>query len=300
VIPTPTSLPRLHPRLAVTRVARTLAVALAAAGMLPLAVVPAAGQGTAPAAAATAAPAAAPADAAAAKAKPKAKAPAKASPPAAAANAPANAPAKAAAGGPAGPGALRNNPDRDQPINYSADSGDVNYQTKVGALTGNVVITQGSLAIRADRISFKQNADNSLAVTAFGNPVTFRQKRPGTDEWFEGYAQRAEYDGAKELLELFDNALLRRGQDEIRSNYISYNAATELFKAEGRATTQPLPDDPGARVRGVFQPRSDALPGKGTKDAADKGTAPAAAPPASPAPALQSAPELGARPPAAK
>ena len=240
---------------------------------------------------------AAPAPSGAAAAAATAKAPAKpASAKAAPAAATAKAPAKAAATGPAGAGALRNNPDRDQPINYSADTGDVNYQTKVGALTGNVVITQGSLAIRADRISFKQNADNSLAVTAFGNPVTFRQKRPGTDEWFEGYAQRAEYDGAKELLELFDNALLRRGQDEIRSNYISYNAATELFKAEGRATTQPLPDDPGARVRGVFQPRSDVLPGKGSKDAPDKGVAS----PASPAPALKSAPELGARPAAAK
>jgi lipopolysaccharide export system protein LptA len=252
--------------------------------VLPPALLPAAAQPAAPAPSGAAAPAAA------------AKAPAKAAPAKATTAAAAKAPAKAAAPGPAGAGALRNNPDRDQPINYSADTGDVNYQTKVGALTGNVVITQGSLAIRADRISFKQNADNSLAVTAFGNPVTFRQKRPGTDEWFEGYAQRAEYDGAKELLELFDNALLRRGQDEIRSVYISYHAATELFKAEGRAATQPVPDSPGTRVRGVFQPRSDVLPGKGSKDAPDKG----AALPASPAPALKSAPELGARPPAAK
>ena len=290
MIPTPTSRP--PQRRAVTCVARILAIALATACVLPSAVVPAAGQVTAPATAPVSAPTPAKATAPAAGAK----APAKAAPAAAGAKAP----AKAATGVPASPGALRNNPDRDQPINYSADSGDVNYQTKLGALTGNVVITQGSLAIRADRISFKQNADNSLAVTAFGNPVTFRQKRPGTDEWFEGYAQRVEYDGAKELLELFDNALLRRGQDEIRSNYISYNAATELFKAEGRATTQPLPDDPGARVRGVFQPRSDALPGKAPKDTADKGAPPAAASPATPAPALQSAPELGARPPAAK
>ena len=42
--------------------------------------------------------------------------------------------------------------DREKPINYSADTGDVNYQTKVGALSGNVVITQGTLSIRADRI----------------------------------------------------------------------------------------------------------------------------------------------------
>ena len=131
-----------------------------------------------------------------------------------------------------------------------------------------MIITQGTLSIRADRIVFKQNADNSLSATAYGNPVAIRQKRDGVDEYYEGYAQRVEYDGSKELVELFDRALLKRGQDEIRSNYVSYNTATEVFKAEGRASTVPDPTGPGARVRGMFQPRSgEAVPGK-SKDGA--------------------------------
>lgn len=155
--------------------------------------------------------------------------------------------------------------DRDKPINYSADRGDLNYDTKVGKLDGNVVVTQGTITVRADRVTFRQNPDNSMQVTAFGNPVTFRQKRDGSDEYYEGYAQRIEYDGAQDLLELFDRALLKRGTDEIRSNYISYNAATELFKAEGRAPGAPASAEPGRsdRVRGIFQPKSDVLPGKG-------------------------------------
>src|SRR5512145_731115 len=157
--------------------------------------------------------------------------------------------------------------DKGKPINYSADTGEVNYQTKIGNLSGNVVITQGTMTIRADRITFKQNADNSISATAHGNPITFRQKRDGVDEYFEGFAQRAEYDGEKELLELFDRALLKRGQDEIRSNYISYNTRTELFKAEGRPDAPATPQDagPGARVRGVFQPK-DADSKSGTTD----------------------------------
>src|SRR5207247_583454 len=67
--------------------------------------------------------------------------------------------------------------DREKPINYSADTGDVNYLTKVGSLAGNVIITQGTLTIRADRMVFRQNPDNSMMVTAFGNPVSFRQER---------------------------------------------------------------------------------------------------------------------------
>jgi lipopolysaccharide export system protein LptA len=167
-----------------------------------------------------------------------------------------------------------NSEDKKQPINYSANSADVNQQTRGGNLTGNVVITQGTMTIRADRIVFKQNADNSVSATAYGNPITFRQKREGFDEYFEGYAQRAEYNGEKEVLELYDRALLKRGLDEIRSNYISYNTRTELFRAEGRPDAPATPQDagPGARVRGVFQPKGEGKDGdaKGNGNASGK------------------------------
>ena len=156
--------------------------------------------------------------------------------------------------------------DKQKPISFTSDDGEVNYEKRTGVLKGNVVITQGTLTIKANRIDFKQNADNSLSATAYGNPLAFRQKRDDAEGYYEGWAQRAEYDGTKEQLELFDNAILKRGADEIRSNYISYNSATELFKAEGRASTTAVPGDVGRndRVRGTFQPKNDQLPGKGS------------------------------------
>ncbi|HEX8740778.1 MAG TPA: lipopolysaccharide transport periplasmic protein LptA [Casimicrobiaceae bacterium] len=159
--------------------------------------------------------------------------------------------------------------DRDKPINFSAEQpAQVDFQKRVGTLRGNVIITQGTLAIHADRIDFKQNPDNSLSATAYGNPVSFRQKKDGSDEYFEGYAQKAVYNGETQTLELFDRALLKQGSDEIRSNYISYNSATGIFRAEGRPDAAGA-EGPGARVRGVFQPRPE--------DSATKGpTAPGA------------------------
>ena len=186
----------------------------------------------------------------------------------------------AAAAALAAPSATAEKADRDKPINYQADSGDVNYQTKVGTLMGNVILTQGTLTIHADKIIFHQNSDNSVSATAYGNPITFREKRDNVNEYYEGVAQRAEYDGQKRFLELFDRALLRKGTDEIRSNYISYNAETEFFKAEGRPDTRPpAPGESplGARVRGVFQPQpKDDKTGKDGKSAApDKPNPPA-------------------------
>jgi lipopolysaccharide export system protein LptA len=145
--------------------------------------------------------------------------------------------------------------DRDKPIHFSADQpAEVDFQKRIGTLKGNVVITQGTMTIHADRIDFKQNPDNSLSATAWGNPVSFRQKKDGSDEYYEGYAQRAVYNGETQTLELFDRALLKQGTDEIRSNYVSYNSATGIFKAEGRPDA-PGVEGPGSRVRGVFQPR---------------------------------------------
>ncbi|MDR0247133.1 MAG: lipopolysaccharide transport periplasmic protein LptA [Burkholderiales bacterium] len=150
--------------------------------------------------------------------------------------------------------------DRDQPIQFSADKSEaINYETKVATLSGNVIITQGTMSIHADRVVLRQNPDNTLSASAYGKPVSFRQKRDASNEYVEGYALRAEYDGRKEVLELFDQALLKQGVDEIRSNYIYYNSSTETFRAEGRPDStlpQGSTPSPNDRVRGTFQPKS--------------------------------------------
>jgi len=173
------------------------------------------------------------------------------------------------------PGALAEKADKEKPINFSAEQpAEVDFEKRIGTLKGNVVITQGTLTIRADRIDFKQNADNSMSATAYGNPITFRQKKDDADEYYEGYAQRAVYDGQKDLLELFDRALLKQGTDEVRSNYISYNSSTGLFRAEGRPNAPGVTEGPGERVRGTFQPKSESPLSKDfTKGGKDDATA---------------------------
>jgi len=175
----------------------------------------------------------------------------------------------------AAPCALAEKADKEKPINFSAEQpAEVDFEKRIGTLKGNVVITQGTITIHADRIDFKQNADNSMSATAVGNPITFRQKKDDSDEYYEGYAQRAIYDGQKDLLELFDRALLKQGTDEIRSNYISYNSSTGLFRAEGRPNAPGAAEGPGERVRGVFQPKSDSPIGKDlAKDGKSEGPA---------------------------
>lgn len=145
--------------------------------------------------------------------------------------------------------------DRDKAVNLEADKATVDDSTKTATFTGNVVLTQGTLSIRADRMVVKQDADGFQSGSAWGNPVSLKQKREGVDEYVEGWGQRLEYDGKADRVQLFENARLRRGQDEVRGNYISYDSRTEFFQVTGGGAAAATADNPKGRVRAVIQPK---------------------------------------------
>lgn len=155
--------------------------------------------------------------------------------------------------------ALAEKGDRDKPINLEADRVSIDDAKKISTFEGNVVLTQGTLVIRADRMIVREDPQGFNQGTAYGNLATFRQKRDGVDEYVEGEAERIEYDGRAERLQLFNRARMKRGDDEVRGSYISYDQPTEFF----RVTGAPEKGDPGktGRVRAVIQPKNkDAKP----------------------------------------
>lgn len=151
--------------------------------------------------------------------------------------------------------------DREKPINLEADRMEVDDAKKVATLTGNVVVTQGTLVIRSDRMVITQDTDGFNKGIAYGNPATFRQKREGFDEYVDGQAQRMEYDGRNEKLELFDKAVVKKGSEEVRGNYISYNSRTEFYQAFGGGKDASGKEIAG-RVRAVIVPKKKADEGK--------------------------------------
>ncbi|MDN5881393.1 MAG: lipopolysaccharide transport periplasmic protein LptA, partial [Nitrosospira sp.] len=109
--------------------------------------------------------------------------------------------------------ALAERADRDKPVHLEADRATVQDANKLATFTGNVVLTQGTLVIRADKMTVKEDATGFQYATAFGNLASFRQKRDGVDEYIEGWSERMEYDGKAEKVQLFKKARLKRGQD---------------------------------------------------------------------------------------
>ena len=154
----------------------------------------------------------------------------------------------------AAPGAYAEKADRDKPINLESNTATVDEATKVSIYEGNVILTQGTLVIRADKLVVKEDAEGFQYGTAYGNPASFRQKREGYDEYIEGYALRIEYDSKKDLVQLFNQARMKRNQDEARGNYISYDGKTEFFQVIGGKEAA-TPTNPRGRVRTVLQPK---------------------------------------------
>ena len=154
--------------------------------------------------------------------------------------------------------------DRSKPMEVLADrSGTADLQNQVSRFSGNVVITQGTMVIKADRVEIRQTPDGFHTGTAWGSgtaPVSYRQKRDGVDEHVEGQAERVEFDGRSEVLRFIGAAVVRRLRgsetvDEITGTLITWNHASEQFSVQGGT---PTAANPSGRVRAVLAPRPPA------------------------------------------
>ena len=172
--------------------------------------------------------------------------------------------------------------DRLKPLNVEADqSGRVDLQNQSVVFSGNVVVSKGTMVIRAARIEVRQTPAGYDTATAFGapgRPATFRQKRDGVDEYIDGQAERLEYDGRADVIKFISNAAVRRLRgvavaDEITGNLVTYDATTEVFSVSGGAATTAA--NPGGRVRAVLTPREGSAAAAEAAEAASSAAAPA-------------------------
>jgi lipopolysaccharide export system protein LptA len=152
--------------------------------------------------------------------------------------------------------------DKDKPVNIEADKLAIDDIKKESVFEGNVVFTQGTLLLKADRVVVRQDPQGFNYGFAFGKPAYFRQKREGFDEYVEGNAERLEYDGKQDKVQLFANAHIRKGLDEVRGDYISYDSVTEFYQVIGGGKTAATPANPSGRVQVTIQPRKTDKPGK--------------------------------------
>jgi lipopolysaccharide export system protein LptA len=160
--------------------------------------------------------------------------------------------------------------DRDKPLNYEADSVRADDLRQTQTFSGNVVLTKGTLVIRAAKVDIKRDADGYLMATATSTPakrVFYRQKREGVDEFMEAEAETMEYNERADTLQFARSAVMRRYRgatlaDEASGAVIFYDNKTETFSVDGQPSAgagATAGASSGGRVRGVLTPRPSAV-----------------------------------------
>ena len=144
--------------------------------------------------------------------------------------------------------------DRDKPIELEADTLTKDDAKKTSTYTGTVVLTQGTLVIRADKLVVREDLEGFQHSTSTGNPTTFKQKREGKNEYMQGSAQRIEYNGRMDKVQLYTKAWVKRGEDIVYGDYISYDANAEYAEVIGGTKSE---SNPGSgRVKAIIQPKN--------------------------------------------
>ena len=144
--------------------------------------------------------------------------------------------------------------DRDKPTQIEANRMSADDTKRMNIFEGNVVLTKGTIAVRADRIVVRQDAEGFQQTTATGTPVRFKQRQDPKDgekegRWMDGEAMRVEIDDRKQTIELFENARVNRGGDEVAGNYIFVDQRSDFFSVSaGKGAPQ-------GRVKAVIQPK---------------------------------------------
>lgn len=159
--------------------------------------------------------------------------------------------------------------DRAKPLNLVADNqGEFDLAKQAVVFTGNVIITKGTIVIKADRVEVKETPEGYYDAVAIGTPgrqATFRQKRDGVDEYVDGQADRLEYNDKADVVRFVNKAVVRRlrggspAGDEITGNLITYDNTGEMFHVSSGpnvASAASAASGSGGRVRAVLVPRN--------------------------------------------
>jgi len=147
--------------------------------------------------------------------------------------------------------------DRDKPTQVEANRMSADDARRLNIFEGNVVVTKGTMTLRADRLVVRQDAAGFQLATATGRPARFRQRqdpRPGEKEgiWIDGEALRIEVDDRNQKIELFEKARVNRGCDEVAGDYIFVDQRSDFYQvSSGKGAEK-------GRVKAIIQPKPSA------------------------------------------
>ncbi|WP_127957774.1 lipopolysaccharide ABC transporter substrate-binding protein LptA [Serratia microhaemolytica] len=136
--------------------------------------------------------------------------------------------------------------DSNQPVNIHSLKQSLDMQRNVSIFTDEVVIKQGTIEIKADRVVVtRPDGDQAKTyIEAFGSPVTFYQMQDNGKP-VKGQAQKVRYDVSTQLVTLTGKAYLEQLDSNVKGDRITYLVQQQQMQAFS---------DKGGRVSTVLVP----------------------------------------------
>ncbi|HDT6545065.1 TPA: lipopolysaccharide ABC transporter substrate-binding protein LptA [Kluyvera ascorbata] len=134
--------------------------------------------------------------------------------------------------------------DTNQPIHIESDQQSLDMQGNVVTFTGNVVVTQGSIKINADKVVVTRpaNQQGKEVIDGYGNPATFYQMQDNGKP-VKGRASKMHYELANDFVVLTGNAYLEQLDSNIKGDKITYlvkEQKMQAFSDKGKRVTTVL------------------------------------------------------------
>ena len=131
-----------------------------------------------------------------------------------------------------------NNPQQ-LPINLKADSGEYDANAGIATYTGNVVVTQGEMNLKGDKITIRLQDGKIHTIESWGNPTTFHYV-PAKEPPIDGSGKYMKYTVPTSTVEINQNAHVKQDKNETRADHLTYNLKQERVSGRGvNMTFQP-------------------------------------------------------------
>ena len=148
--------------------------------------------------------------------------------------------------------------DANAPINVSADKFQADSNAKTGTWSGNVLVVQGDMRMRANsvRLNVVGKDNKPDKILANGN-VVVNSPNSGTVTGDNGV-----YDVVARTVTMTGKVVLTRQQDVMRGNQLTVNLETGVATLGSGAKTPGTASgtNSGGRVQGIFTPPSSSTP----------------------------------------
>ncbi|MGY6275939.1 lipopolysaccharide transport periplasmic protein LptA [Methylomonas sp. MgM2] len=141
------------------------------------------------------------------------------------------------------------NTDSEQPVYIDSDNAVYDEKAETSTYTGNVIATQGSIKIDADKLVVYMKDGDIIKLVATGNPSHFEQLPSEGKDKIYGEGLINEFYPEKDLLIFMKKASVRQGDAKQSSEYIEYDTKNSLLKAGEKSSD-------GKRVHSVIKPKA--------------------------------------------